>query len=77
MNYVYSYFLVRELFKRLLNSLNRALNVCLYDNLKLLNLAELHLVKEVVKRNLGLRIEDFLFLCSLSLVNKSSCKTFV
>ena len=77
MDYVYSYFLVRELFKRLLNSLNRALNVCLYDNLKLLNLAELHLVKEVVKRNLGLRIEDFLFLCRLSLVNKCSCKAFV
>ena len=70
-------FLVAELLEGLLYSLDRALNVSLDDDLQLLDLAELELVKEVVESDLGLRVEDLFLLLGLSLLDKGSRKALV
>ena len=69
-------FLVRYLFKRLLNCFRRAANVCLYDDVKLLNTLG-DLCEEVVEVCSCICLELFLFCLRTSLVGKGSCHSLV
>ena len=70
-------FLVGELFKALAYRLNGALYVSLDDDLELLDLAELHLIEEVVERDLGAGVELGLLLLMLTLLDQLARQTLV
>ena len=53
------------------------MKIRLDDDLQLLDLAELHLIEEVVEGNLGAGVEDFFLLLGLSLLNKGSRESFI
>ncbi len=76
-NNVDAHLFVAELFERLAHCLHGALHIRLDDDLQLLDLAELELVKEVVERDLGLGVEDLFLLLRLSLLNERSCQALV
>ncbi len=77
MNDLNSDFLVGDLFKRLLNSFNGALNVSLDDDGKLLHFALGDLAEEVIKSNLLILLEYFFLCFVLSLLDKFSCQFFI
>ena len=68
--------LVGDLLKRLLNSLGRAANVSLNDNVKLLDTLG-YLSKEVVKICSCVSLEGFFLSLSLTLLGKLSCHSLV
>ena len=73
----YSYLVVRELFERLLYSLDRALYVCLDDYRELLYLALGYLAEQVVERYLAVLVELLLLLLVLSLLYEFAGKSLV
>ena len=70
-------FIIGKLFKVLLNSFNRTLNIGFDNDCKLLHFALLERGEEIVKCNLVVCLELLLLFLLLSLFNKLPCKLFV
>lgn len=76
-NDMHAHFVVGELLEGLTDSFNRALHVGLDDDLKLLHLAFLHLLEEVIQRVLCLGVEHLFLLLGKTLLNELTCQTLV
>ena len=70
-------FIIGKLFKVLLNSFNRTLNIGFDNDIELLHFALLERGEEIVKCNLVVCLELLLLFLLLSLFNKLPCKLFV
>ena len=77
MDHVDAHLVVRELLERLAHGLDGALHVGLDDDLQLLHIAHLHLLEQVVERDLRAGIEALLFLGGAALFDELAGQAFI